>query len=464
MSREIFAKMAGTLDSNRKIRKAGRDGRDVFLWVLRQVALRDSDGSIPTDDLTDFDYLADQLMCSPADAERGVAAACAAGLLVTDNEHGVTRIVGWSGDWGRRPRSNAERQADFRARHGAARAKTSVDARDVTDAPLPVTEDVTSNPVEESRVEEREGRVTPPLTLVSSEPKPDRVARLWAEQEQLRADAVPGGRALTLTKDRRKLVQAALKAGYSDDDLRALLAARVGELRAQGTTTIEVKSGYALTVEGEARLLRLARELTTETTYLGAHVVPPQFSGRRTEYVDLVCGEMLDACAPYARWVDVFCEPHSPHAFTEDEARAVLAAGIARGLLPRVHGNQLGPGPGVRLAVELGAASVDHCTYLSDADIDQMVAGRTVAREFVDTVTKYGARTALRWMQPDGELASMTFAEVGATGDTITRATGSFITDGFVAGDTIRVTGSSSNNVTGVPTTTAMTVTSPASS
>lgn len=171
----------------------------------------------------------------------------------------------------------------------------------------------------------------------------------------------------------------AATAEASDDDLRDLLAARVGELRAQGTTTIEVKSGYALTVEGEARLLRLAREVTTETTYLGAHVVPPQFSGRRTEYVDLVCGEMLDACAPYARWVDVFCEPHSPHAFTEDESRAVLAAGIARGLLPRVHGNQLGPGPGVRLAVELGAASVDHCTYLSEADLDALAGSDTVA-------------------------------------------------------------------------------------
>lgn len=171
----------------------------------------------------------------------------------------------------------------------------------------------------------------------------------------------------------------AATAEASDDDLRALLAARVGELRAQGTTTVEVKSGYALTVEGEARLLRLARELTSETTYLGAHVVPPQFSGRRTEYVDLVCGEMLDACAAYARWVDVFCEPHSPHAFTEDEARRVLAAGIARGLMPRVHGNQLGPGPGVRLAVELGAASVDHCTYLSEADVDALAGSDTVA-------------------------------------------------------------------------------------
>ncbi len=173
MSREIFAKMAGTLDSNRKIRKAGRDGRDVFLWVLRQVALRDSDGAIPTDDLTDFDYLADQLMCTPADAERGYVAACAAGLLVTDNEHGVTRIVGWNGDWGRRPRSNAERQADFRARHGSAKAKLPVDASGVTEAPLPVTEAVTSNVVEESRVEEsrERGAVTPAPTLPGFESK-----------------------------------------------------------------------------------------------------------------------------------------------------------------------------------------------------------------------------------------------------------------------------------------------------
>lgn len=173
MSREIFAKMAGTLDSNRKIRKAGRDGRDVFLWVLRQVALRDSDGAVPTDDLTDFDYLADQLMCSPADAERGYLAACAVGLLVTDNARSVTRIVGWSGDWGRRPRSNAERQADYRARHGSAKSKKPVDDGDVTEAPLPVTADVTSNPVEESRVEEsrERGAVTPAPTLPGFESK-----------------------------------------------------------------------------------------------------------------------------------------------------------------------------------------------------------------------------------------------------------------------------------------------------
>lgn len=241
MSREIFAKMAGTLDSNRKIRKAGRDGRDVFLWVLRQVALRDSDGSIPTDDLTDFDYLADQLMCSPADAERGYIAACATGLLVTDNGHGVTRIVGWSGDWGRRPRSNAERQADFRARHGSTKAKPSVDAIDVTDAPLPVTEDVTSNPVEESRVEEsrERGAVTAPAlpgfdSPSGRAPKADPVADLWAEQERLRKEALPRSIGLDLTADRRKRIGALLKSGHTVEALTACLRAYAAEAKASG--------------------------------------------------------------------------------------------------------------------------------------------------------------------------------------------------------------------------------------
>ena len=167
----------------------------------------------------------------------------------------------------------------------------------------------------------------------------------------------------------------------SDDELRALVAARVAEMRAQGTTTVEIKGGYGLTVEDEARALRIAAEFTTETTFLGAHVVPAEYSGDRAAYVDLVTGPMLAAAAPHARWVDVFCEPHSPHAFTAEEARAVLVAGELAGLGLRVHGNQLGPGPGVQLAVELGAASVDHCTYLSDADIEALAssAGTTVA-------------------------------------------------------------------------------------
>jgi imidazolonepropionase len=115
-------------------------------------------------------------------------------------------------------------------------------------------------------------------------------------------------------------------------------------------------------------MLRLAAEVTTETTFLGAHVVPA--GADRAGYVELVRGPMLTACAPHARWIDVFCEPASPHAFDADEARAVLVAGAAAGLGLRVHGNQLGPGPGVRLAVELGAASVDHCTWLDPADVD----------------------------------------------------------------------------------------------
>jgi imidazolonepropionase len=163
----------------------------------------------------------------------------------------------------------------------------------------------------------------------------------------------------------------------SDDELRSLLAARVAEMRAQGTTTVEIKSGYGLTVADEERALRLAREVTPETTFLGAHVVPA--GADRNAYVDLVVGPMLAACAPHARWIDVFCEPHSPHAFDGDEARTVLTAGRAAGLALRVHGNQLGHGPGVALAVELGAASVDHCTHLEAADVDALAGGTTVA-------------------------------------------------------------------------------------
>ncbi len=164
-----------------------------------------------------------------------------------------------------------------------------------------------------------------------------------------------------------------------EDTLRALLRDRLAEMRAQGTGVVEIKSGYGLDVENETRLMRLAREVTDEVTFLGGHVVPLEFRSRRGDYVDLVTGPMLAAAAAYARWVDVFCEPHSPHAFDADEARTILEAGRAAGLLLRVHGNQLGPGPGVRLAVELGAASVDHCTHLSPADVDALAGGSTVA-------------------------------------------------------------------------------------
>jgi imidazolonepropionase len=176
-------------------------------------------------------------------------------------------------------------------------------------------------------------------------------------------------------------VSVAATRAASDDELRALVAARVAEMRAQGTTTVEIKSGYGLTLDDELRSLRIAREVTPHTTFLGAHVVPSEYASDRAAYVDLVTGPMLDAVTAdgptsLAESIDVFCEPHSAHAFDGDEARTILEAGRAAGLALRVHGNQLGPGPGVRLACELGARSVDHCTFLDDADVEALAAAR----------------------------------------------------------------------------------------
>ena len=162
----------------------------------------------------------------------------------------------------------------------------------------------------------------------------------------------------------------------TDDELRSLAAARLAEAHRAGITTIEIKSGYGLTVEDEARILRIGRELTTETTFLGAHLVPLEFAGRADDYVDLVCGTMLDTCAPHSKWIDAFCEVG---AFDADQCRAVLRAGAAAGLAGRLHANQLGLGPGVQLAVEEGCASADHCTYLSDADVEALANSHTVA-------------------------------------------------------------------------------------
>ncbi len=159
--------------------------------------------------------------------------------------------------------------------------------------------------------------------------------------------------------------------GATDDELRARLQRLVAQSRAQGTTTLEIKSGYGLSVVDETRALRLAREVTVETTFLGAHVVPAEFAGDREAYVNLVCGEMLAACSPHARWVDVFIDSG---AFTVEEARRILLAGRDAGLGLRVHAGQLEADGGVALAVELDAASVDHCTHLTDADIEALAA------------------------------------------------------------------------------------------
>jgi imidazolonepropionase len=162
----------------------------------------------------------------------------------------------------------------------------------------------------------------------------------------------------------------------STDELRANVGRLIAESRRSGTTTNECKSGYGLTVETEVHSLQVAAEFTDELTFLGAHVVPPEYAERPDDYVDLVCTAMADACAPKAKWIDVFCERG---AFDGDQTRKILTAGVERGLIPRVHANQLGPGPGVQIAVEFGAASADHATFLNDDDIAALASGNTVA-------------------------------------------------------------------------------------
>jgi imidazolonepropionase len=162
----------------------------------------------------------------------------------------------------------------------------------------------------------------------------------------------------------------------TDDELRANVQRLVSEMLAAGTTTVEIKGGYGLTVRDEMRSTLIAREFTDEVTYLGAHVVPAEYAERRAAYVDLAAGEMLDACAGHARWIDVFSDQG---AFDIDETRFILEAGIRKGLLPRLHANQLTHTAAVRLGVELGAASVDHCNHLDDADLDALAGSSTVA-------------------------------------------------------------------------------------
>jgi imidazolonepropionase len=162
----------------------------------------------------------------------------------------------------------------------------------------------------------------------------------------------------------------------TDAELEANFLPLQNEMIRSGITTFESKSGYGLSVYDEARSLAIASKHTSETTFLGAHVVPEDYAGKADEYVSLVTGEMLEACAPHAKWIDVFCDVG---AFDVDQSRAVLQAGIAKGLMPRIHANQLSQGGGVQLAVELDCASADHCTHLSAKDIEALAGSNTVA-------------------------------------------------------------------------------------
>ena len=188
----------------------------------------------------------------------------------------------------------------------------------------------------------------------------------------------------------------------SDETLRANTSRLVSELNRGGVTTFESKSGYALDVENEARTLRIAKEFTDETTFLGAHVVPAEFANRSDGYVDLVVGDMLQSAKAHAKWIDVFCDKG---AFDVDQARAILRAGVAAGLQPRIHANQLADIGAVKLAVELDCASADHLTHLGDKDIELLAASNTVATLLP------GAEFSTRSSYPD---ASRLFA-AGAT-------------------------------------------------
>ncbi|WP_275295466.1 imidazolonepropionase [Amycolatopsis sp. La24] len=198
----------------------------------------------------------------------------------------------------------------------------------------------------------------------------------------------------------------------SDEQLAANLRRHVEEAAAQGTTCLETKTGYGLTVADEARSARIAGEVADEVTFLGAHLVPPGADAE--SYVDLVCGEMLDAVAPHVRWADVFCETG---AFDEAQSARVLKAAAERGLGLRVHGNQLGEGPGVRLAVELDAASVDHCTYLSDADVEALASSNTVATILpaCDLSTRQALAPARRLLDAGATVALASNANPGSS-------------------------------------------------
>lgn len=192
-----------------------------------------------------------------------------------------------------------------------------------------------------------------------------------------------GGIATTVTATR----------AASEHELIANASRLVAEMARQGTTTVEIKSGYGLTVADEERSLRVASRFTNEITFLGAHVVPAEMAEDVEGYVDLVSGNMLDACAPLARWIDVFVEEG---AFDAESAVAILRAGMEAGLMARVHANQLGHGPGVQVAAEVGAASADHCTYLDPGDVDALASSGVVATLLP------GAEFSTRSPYPDG--------------------------------------------------------------
>jgi imidazolonepropionase len=168
----------------------------------------------------------------------------------------------------------------------------------------------------------------------------------------------------------------------SDAELELATADRLVQAGLTGTTTIEVKSGYGLTVADERRALEVLARLAARTpldvvpTFLGAHLIPAEFADDRTGYIDLLEQEMLPACAPLAEFVDAFCDRG---ALTVPESRRVLAAGRRHGLKAKLHANELGPTGGAWLAAEQGCVSADHLLFLDHAEAAALAASGTVA-------------------------------------------------------------------------------------
>lgn len=187
----------------------------------------------------------------------------------------------------------------------------------------------------------------------------------------------------------------------SDDELYDLAGDRVGRMIANGTTTVEIKSGYGLDVETEMRLLAVASRLgetlpvTVKTTFLGAHTVPREFQSDRAGYVDLVVEEMLPRTARVADYCDVFVEEG---VFSTDEAARIFEAASSLGLLPRVHADQLAHSGGARLAARIGATSADHLDHVTEED------ARALAAAGVSAVLVPGASYSLRSPQAPGPM------------------------------------------------------------
>jgi imidazolonepropionase len=188
-------------------------------------------------------------------------------------------------------------------------------------------------------------------------------------------------------------------------ELRAAVRARFAAWLAAGTTTVEAKTGYALTRDGELAAVRLLRELVepasprVSATFLPLHAVPPGWAGSADSYVDEAVTWCADAAAAGADSVDAFCDAGY---FTVEQSRRLLTAGAAAGLIPRVHADELERTGGSQLAAEIGAASADHLLRIEPADVEALAGAGVVATLCPGTALAMGARPPARALLDGG--------------------------------------------------------------